>query len=90
MASNPVCFKYTLVIGRRGDFENDPAKVRRFASLNDSKDVRVWTYDSVLSDIRNGKMPYQDLNLLARYGYRFRFKHYVPEPAFLWDEFTPD
>jgi hypothetical protein len=98
MARNPVSFKYLLVIGRSSDFEGNTAKAERYASLNESADCRVMTYDAVVSDLeytysvptRDGKeRPLHDLNLLVRSGTRFRVKRLVPTPSQMWTYFTP-
>jgi hypothetical protein len=100
VARNPISFKYTLVIGRSMEFENNPARAERYSSLNKSLDCRVWTYDAVASDLEYTYIesrtrnclprPLHDLNLLARSGTRFRFKHYVPSSSQFFMYFSPN
>ena len=88
---NPVQFKYVLVIGRRGEFERSAPKLRRYSSLETGEDVpevRVMTYDAVLSEFRN--KPKHDYDLLARSGLRFRFRRYFPRRASFWDYLSKD
>ena len=93
---NPVEFRYVLVIGRRREFYGDRAKTMRFSRLEtgkDSPDLRVMTYDAVLSDFAYRQStrlgPFEDYDLLARSGTRFRFTRYVPREANFWGWLTP-
>jgi len=88
---NPVQFKYVLVIGRRGQFEKSTPKRRRYSGLetgDEVSDVRVMTYDAVLSEFLN--KPKHDFDLLARSGMRFRFRRYFPRRASFWDYLTKE
>ncbi|MGY3478405.1 Shedu immune nuclease family protein [Bradyrhizobium ottawaense] len=79
---NPVRFRHVLVIGRRAQFEKSAPKLRRYSSLETGEEVanvRVMTYDAVLSEFQNKSK--QDYDLLARDGVRFRFRRYFPRRA---------
>ena len=89
---NPLHFKYTLVVGRRKELEDDAEKLQRFSALNKEKgDLRIITYDTLLSGLEQEqqRLDHHDLNLLTRSGSRFRFKHFVPETAHFLDRITP-
>jgi hypothetical protein len=88
---NPVQFRYVLIIGRRSQFEKSAPKLKRYSNLetgNEVSNVRVMTYDAVLSEFRS--IPKQDCDLLTREGVRFRFRRYYPRPASFWDYLTKD
>lgn len=53
MASNPMEFKYLLVIGRRSDYEGNEDRKILFSQKSTS-DFWVWTYDSLESEYTTG------------------------------------
>jgi hypothetical protein len=63
MSHNRVLFKYSLVYGRSGEFAGDQERINRFAQL-DRGDLRVLTYDSVLSALHHNQ-PYRK-NILSQ------------------------
>jgi hypothetical protein len=91
LEEHPVQFRYVLVIGRRSQFERSAPKLRRYSAFETGSEVanvRVMTYDAVLSEFRN--KPKYDYDLLARDGIRFRFSRYFPRRARFWDYLTKD
>ncbi len=88
---NPVQFKYVLVIGRRTQFEKSAPKLKRYSSLETGEEVsnvRVMTYDAVLSELQNKSK--HDYDLLVRHGVRFRFRRYFPRRTSFWDYLAKD
>lgn len=52
LTSNPVRFKYVLIIGRNEEKQNSEHKTRMFAQKN-TDDTKVMTYDSIISYCEN-------------------------------------
>lgn len=86
MASDyPVYVKYVLVIGRRHEIENHNGRRRRLATLN-TDELKVLTYDSLISAYEEG--PKFKKNILSLTKGKYRFK-YLLEPSGIFARLLP-
>lgn len=77
LSENKVSFKYVMVMGRRSEIENSEARRRAIAEEN-SNDLRIITYDTLLSDYgRERRTPPESIVLTMYQGDRFKCK-YLP------------
>ncbi|MGY3499176.1 Shedu anti-phage system protein SduA domain-containing protein [Bradyrhizobium sp. USDA 4502] len=88
---NPVEFRYTLVMGRRSEFEHSIRKVERYSAYETGdryKDVRVLTYDAVASEFEYSRISRR--HTMKRSGSKFAFVKYNPDPygEHLWSYMT--
>lgn len=75
---NKVSFKYVLLMGRREEIQNSEARRRAIAEVN-SNEIKIITYDTLLSDYRRvRRMPDESLVLNLYNIDRFKCK-YIPE-----------
>lgn len=77
LASNPVRFKYVLIIGRNEEKEHSEHKRSMFAQKS-TNDTKVMTYDSIISYCENNQELYKKLVLSPVGDQAFKIKA-VPE-----------
>jgi hypothetical protein len=90
MASNPLKFRYVLVIGRRKDVIASHSKTERFSLFENAEadsTLRVMTYDGLLSEFFESPW-IGDRDLLVRKGEKFKFKLLKPRPSQSWSYLT--
>ena len=74
LQNNKVSFKYVLVMGRRGELENSQARRRAIADAS-SDEIKVITYDTILSDYeRQRRIPEESIVLSMYQRDRFKVK----------------
>jgi hypothetical protein len=91
--NNPVEFRYTLVMGRRSEFEYSKKKVERYSEYETGeryRDVRILTYDAVASEFEYNRLSRR--HTMKRNGTKFAFGQYNPDPygEHLWSYMTRD
>ena len=89
-SGNPVQFRYVLIIGRRGEFERDHAKVRAYSELEsgEGNSLRVMTYDALMSAALGGR--WREYHLLSPNRHKFKFVKIIRAPSNVWQVFGPD
>lgn len=72
LKDNPIRFKYVLIYGRNAEKENNPRKTRMFGQKT-TDDVRVLTFDSLISEFMCSKYKYKKMILSHwREGYKVK------------------
>lgn len=83
LGDNPTEFKYVLVHGRRGEFENNDTRIRKIAA-QERDDFRIMSFDSLTVDIANRP----GLYVAARHSEHIKIlsKRFAGEGLFGWLE----
>ncbi|ACZ10973.1 Uncharacterised protein [Sebaldella termitidis] len=91
---NPVEIFYVLIYGRNEEYQNDEYRSAKIAELEKNSNLRVMSYDSLVSEFRYKTAHYEDKNkiiLSPRGDEKFSLKyHSNVYGSFLFDRIDPN